>query len=350
VPYGHYSNQRPGGQTQYDVNVTMPLDVWQKRQARTRVAKAAKKVTEAQFQDAVRIQIDNLYTAYVDVLAARETLRFVRAYAAGTEQMLGLKKKLRSFITPSEIDVLNAQVQEAQLGTREAAEALAKANRSLGLLLRMPHQQTNSLELRSLLRDVRPLPMSEQDLVKLGASSRPDLNGYRLGLVRSKADVDLAYANRFSDVYLLYQPYTFQNNSPFGLKSAYSYAFGVTMAVPVFNWNQGNIKRAKINVTQTEFELAHLEQQVEYDVVEAVREFNLSLQTVIELEHEVVPIQRKVLDRAYKGYTGGETSLLEYLEAQREYNERVKRWHEALVRHRRAMLDLNTAVGAGVFP
>ena len=28
VPYGHFSNQRPGGQTQYDVNVTYPLDVW----------------------------------------------------------------------------------------------------------------------------------------------------------------------------------------------------------------------------------------------------------------------------------------------------------------------------------
>ena len=33
VPYGHYSNAQPGGQTQYDVNVTFPLDVWRKRRA-----------------------------------------------------------------------------------------------------------------------------------------------------------------------------------------------------------------------------------------------------------------------------------------------------------------------------
>ena len=52
----------------------------------------------------------------------------------------------------------------------------------------------------------------------MGLSSRPDLNANRLGLTRAHADVKLARANRFSDVYLLYQPYTLQNNSPFGLK------------------------------------------------------------------------------------------------------------------------------------
>ena len=31
---------------------------------------------EAQYQDAVRLEIDNLYTAFVDVLDARETVRY----------------------------------------------------------------------------------------------------------------------------------------------------------------------------------------------------------------------------------------------------------------------------------
>ena len=35
-------------------------------------------VLEAQFQDATRIEIDNLYTRFVDVLAARETVRLAR--------------------------------------------------------------------------------------------------------------------------------------------------------------------------------------------------------------------------------------------------------------------------------
>ena len=68
IPYGNYSTQRPGGPLQYDINITYPLDVTHKRQARTVVARRAKQVLEAQYQDAVRLQIDNLYTAFSDVL------------------------------------------------------------------------------------------------------------------------------------------------------------------------------------------------------------------------------------------------------------------------------------------
>src|SRR3954463_1383572 len=38
VPYGQFNRSVPGGPTQYDVNITYPLDVTHKRQARTAVA------------------------------------------------------------------------------------------------------------------------------------------------------------------------------------------------------------------------------------------------------------------------------------------------------------------------
>ena len=50
-----------------------------KRQARTASAVRATKVTEAQYQDAVRQTIDNLYSGYVDVLQARRTIAFSEA-------------------------------------------------------------------------------------------------------------------------------------------------------------------------------------------------------------------------------------------------------------------------------
>ena len=88
IPYGNYSAQRPGGPLQYDLNVTYPLDVTRKRRARTLVAARARSVLQAQYQDAVRLQIDNLYTAYSDVLAARETIRFAEAAREGLAELL----------------------------------------------------------------------------------------------------------------------------------------------------------------------------------------------------------------------------------------------------------------------
>src|SRR5262249_51166440 len=94
VPYGRFGRDQPGGPTQYDLNITYPIDVSHKRRARTVSAQKAMRVTEAQFQDAVRLQIDNLYTAYIDVVAAEETLRYSRAYAAGITRLLDLNTEL----------------------------------------------------------------------------------------------------------------------------------------------------------------------------------------------------------------------------------------------------------------
>src|SRR4029079_15855039 len=54
VPYGQYTRDRPGGQQQYDINISYPFDLSHKRKARIVAATSARRVLEAQFQDAVR--------------------------------------------------------------------------------------------------------------------------------------------------------------------------------------------------------------------------------------------------------------------------------------------------------
>ncbi len=75
IPYGHFSFLRPGGPPQSDININYPLDLSFKRLARTRSAREAKSAVEAQLQDAIRNQIDNLYTYHVGVVQAGLTLR-----------------------------------------------------------------------------------------------------------------------------------------------------------------------------------------------------------------------------------------------------------------------------------
>ncbi len=122
IPYGGFPKDRPGGQTQYDVNISYPLDVTRKRQARTAVASQARRVIEAQFQDAVRLQIENLYTAYVDVLAARETVRFARTSLTGLGKLLGLAEtqKEKEFSTQAEVNRVKILRDAAEIGVQES--------------------------------------------------------------------------------------------------------------------------------------------------------------------------------------------------------------------------------------
>ncbi len=352
IPYGHFSFLRPGGPPQSDINLNLPLDVTFKRLARIESAKAAKYVTEAQLQDAVRNQIDNLYTFYEDVVAAGLTVQFSELYLTGIRKVLKLTELLYKGDQVQQSDVLTmkANVMKSELQLQEAIIARSKANRALALILNMPLDRVDDIRVRDSVGLLQSAPLSRTDLVAKGLERRPDLAAARIAIRRANADLKLAKANGYPDVYLLYQPYTLQNNTYLGVPSAYSWTLGVTATVPLFNRNQGNVARAKINIPQTEIQMASQERTVVSDVLNAEQELEQSRAAVERLRTEIIPTSRSARDKALDRFRGGNTSALEYLAAQQDFNDVVRAYRDAMVRHRRAILDLNTAVGERILP
>lgn len=352
VPYGAYSRARPGGQTQYDVNISYPLDVSFKRKARIVSSSRAKQVLEQQYRDAVRLQIDNLYTVYVDVLAARATLRFSNASVEGLDTFLVPMERKLAVGAEIKSEVLKVRLQKrlADLTRKDAEASLLKAKRSLATLLNISPDQAQRLDLNSPLRDLAPEAAAEEVLLQIAVQARPDLIANRLGLARAEADVKLALANRFQDVYVLYQPYTLQDNTPSGLKSPSSWALGVTVPIPIYNRNQGQIMRSRLNVGQTRTQIDQAMRQVITDVQSADREYRITREAAEQFDRELKPYAEEILDTARAKYKLESENKLQFLTARNDYVAVVKQYLDVLVRHRRAMLDLNTAVGQRILP
>jgi outer membrane protein, heavy metal efflux system len=352
IPYGSFNRARPGGPTQYDVSVTWPVDVTGKRKARTLVACRAAKVLEAQYQDAVRLQIDNLYTAYIDALDARQTARLT---AASVDGLRGLKADMAAHARAGgravvDLNVIEVQLNNAELTLRDDLATAIKAKQELSALLNLPPTRDDTLELRGSLRVLQPLPPEDPELVPIALAWRPDLQAYRLGIARAEADVKLAHANRYADMYVTYNPFTYQNDLPLGTQSATSWMVAVTAPIPLNNRNQGNIQRAKLNVAQTRSGLAALERRIIAEVFRADQEYDATRASLEEMERELLPAARRVLDAARRDYLAGRVALLDFLAAQHNYNDTVRQYRDHLVRHRRSMLDLNTALGRRVLP
>jgi cobalt-zinc-cadmium efflux system outer membrane protein len=353
VPYGQFNRSVPGGPTQYDLNVTYPLDVSRKRQARTLVAARAEKVLEAQYQEAVRQRIDDIYDAFVlGVLASRQTLRYARLSVAGLQNLATRTEQLykRGQVSLGDFNRVKIQLRTARLGFVDAEASYRKAKLDLGSLMNLSQPEIQAMSIRGTISDKAPLPPSVAELQRIALAERPDVIAYRLGVNRAEADVRLARANRFNDVYVLFQPYTYQNNTPFGLKSATSWAMGVTVPLPIYNRNQGAIQRAVLNVDQTRTELADLERQVMIDVEKAAQEYAVTRHEVEELRDEVIPTARQVRDEARRLYLAGERSIVDYINAQLDFNQIAKQYLDTAIRHRRSMLDLNTVTGRRIMP
>jgi cobalt-zinc-cadmium efflux system outer membrane protein len=350
-PYAPYGPTRPGG-TSYGVTVVQPVDLNHKRAARSEAARAAVTVLEAQYQDAVRLAINDLYLAFVDVIAARETIRYAEASLIGLEQRLQ-KEELRlnagAIIEPDYLDVVN-QRDAAIIGLERAKSQQLQARHALASLLALPPEAVPQLEVRGTIRDSGPRPPPRDELVQTALHVRPDLAAYRLGIRRARADLQVYRKEVIEDVFVIYSPYQTQSNQATGGQAANSFSFGLLGTIPLFNRNQGDIRRAQLNVAQTRVALEAVERQVIAEVDRANLEYFATLNAVERLEKTILPTSLRVRDQIQRLYEQKERSRLDVYEAQRRHNELVRQYRDAVIAHRRAMLHLNTAVAQRVLP
>jgi outer membrane protein, heavy metal efflux system len=352
VPYGSDSVRRPDGPTQYDVNITQPFDYAHKRRYRMASASRAVEVMEAQYQNEVRLTIQNLYIAYVDVLVARETVRYLETSIKGLDEVLRVYEGLyRDKTGPrADVDQARSDREVAVVGLVDAVEAVRQRKVVLGELLGVAPDQAERLELRGTIGDLAAPLDPQADLVPLAMTSRPDVAAFRLGIASAEANVGLQRASRFADAYVLAQPYTYQNNAPYGKQSGTSWALGITVPLPVFNRNQGNIERAKINVYQSEVQLAYQEKRVAIEVRQAIKEYQVSREIADRIRHQVLPDLKRAYTDRLQLFQEGDVNKVVFLDTQRRYNDMAKAYLDAAVRHRRSMLTLNTVVAQRIMP
>ncbi len=351
IPYGNYSPQRPG-ETDYELTLIQPTDVSGKRRRRIQLAQRAERVIEALYQDAVRQEIDKLYTVYLDVLGA--TIR-VRADRADLVLQNERVKVARGLVRPGlqpRADLTQALVNQSRAETalRRSEASLLQWRRDLAVLLAAPVEQADTLTLRDPIRDPSPPPPGVDDLIGLALRIRPDLMAYRLNGDRAQAQVRRTQAERIDDVLFFYTPYQIQDFPSQPAQAAPGWEVGALAVLPVFDRKQGDLARANVEVGQTQTETRGVEQQVVNEVRQAATDYAVSRRSVERYERDILPAARSVLDEKQRLFSSGKEGQDVYLTARKDYNDVIRQYGETLLRHRRDMLKLNTAIGQRLLP
>ena len=184
-------------------------------------------------------------------------------------------------------------------------------------MLDLSPDEARSLELRGSLRDLGPNLPPVDDLIAIAVGQRPDLNAYHLGTARAQAELIQERAERFSNAYFLYTPMVYRDNSQVGLNSATSWGAGLFISAPLFNRNQGNLKRARLNIDQSRIEAAAMEKKVIAEVRQAAQAFDDSYRDAQRLKQVVLPAVHRKSDRTWRRFTSGELGPREFLIIQR---------------------------------
>jgi cobalt-zinc-cadmium efflux system outer membrane protein len=350
LPYQQYSPQRPGV-PMYDITLVQPVDVSGKHRASVRVAEHECRVLEARYRDAVRHEIDRVYTAYVDVLEAQALHKAAKTEVALLSELVETARRLvRQQQRPqTELTAATLRKARAEIALARAEVGLGRARRGLAALLAAP-EKAQALALHGSLHDRASPPPCLEELFRIAAENRPDLDSYRLSVERAKAQVRQARAEGIEDVFLFCSPFQLSDFSPQGKQAATGFELGFLMPIPALNRNQGNVAHSRANVAQLGVEAELVEQQVVSEVRRAAAEYEVSRDEVERYERELLPGVRSVRDDQVRLYANGQLAIDAVLTAQRDYNDVLRQYREALVRHRRSMLELNSAVGRRILP
>lgn len=346
IPYGNYTSEHPGDVT-HGISVVLPVDYNGKRRTRQATAEARRRVRQAQYQNAVRLEIAELGGAYVDVLDARDEVRRVRLRLAAID---GILQGAPRGLDPDQIEGLTLDRETVLMHLGDGEQRLARAKQVLGELLALPPETAAGLELAGTLRDTAPPAPPVETLIDLALRHRPDLAAHRLGIPHAEAEVRQARAERLPNAYFVLSPLDYTQRWVNHEGDSRGWGIGIFLPLAVFDRNQGNIRRSRVNLDRTHAELATLQRRIVTEVITAEQQYRAGRRDLERLEQQVLPALRQRRERARRRYEAGAIDLSDYLAALEDRAAIPRYYQELRVRHRRSMLELNTSIGCRLLP
>ena len=315
------------------------------RNKRVRLEKVNKEIAEHQFEEVLRTLRSELNKTFVEICFST---RSIRIYDKEIESLSLLMKAFREQQNKGNISLLESSRLESLLRSlrkekNEQENNLVNLRGELNLLLSLPAGQDIDLLLDDdILKqvDTAAVPFADMDNM---LSVRPDLKMAHSNVTAAKANLKLQRsmaAPEFSIKGMYDRAGNFINNY---------FAVGVSVSVPIFNRNQGNIKSAKIDIMQNgkeeeyAIEKARMELYAAYSRLQKAVELYRSSND--ELEHNF----GRLIEGVNENFRKRNISMLEFIDYYQSYKETCLQLYELKKDVFLAMENLNTIVGQTVF-
>jgi cobalt-zinc-cadmium efflux system outer membrane protein len=334
------------GPEEFNLRTDFTIERARKRSSRIAVAQHALGVAELEFLNAVRGLRLEVQSAFVEALLARHRVELARQNLETLNRIVEVNQVRWRAGDVAEVELIRSRVAALQ-----QANALRRAELDLRtVLIRLQTLMGRARPapdfdvLGELRRETRVAPLEEW--LKIALENRPDLLALRRAVQRSAAELQLELARAKPDL-TLGSEYRRQQ----GLAGTGNMlGFFVEIPLPVFDRNQGEIARAREELRQAELRVRALEASIRAEVESAYRQWQSSRESLEQIETAMLAQAREVRDITEYAYRRGEASLLEFLDAQRAFNETMQAYYEARAEYARSLYLLESSAGAGGKP
>lgn len=336
-----YTLQNGAGPEEYAGRTDFVLERGRKREARIAVATQDRDIARMNVTAAVRTLTLDVQNAFLDTLLAKENLQLAEENLKSLEGIVNINQTRVRAGDLAPVELSRSQVASLQFQTavQQARLRLIQAKNQLQLLMGRLVPAPDFDVTGDFRRD--RIPQTLETASASALERRPDLAALRITQARSQADLRLQIAQGRVD-YTVGSEYRHQQ----GINgTGNSVGFFFSAPLPVFNRNQGEIARAEREIEQAGARIRALEASVRNDVLNAWQRYQSSQNLVQTVETNMLEQARSVRRITEYSYRRGEASLVEFLDAQRAFNDTVQTWNEARAEYARSLYQLESLAG-----
>ena len=327
------------------VEVEQLIYIAGQRNKRVRVEKLNKEMAVYQFEEVLRTLRSELNTKFIELYYTEKSLSVYDKEIDYLQRLLEVMKEQNekgniSLLEKSRIQALLLSLQQER---NETSNRVISLQGDMKLLLGL-----NATEVFEPVFDetvLKQVDIASIPFIELNnrLAERPDIKMARTNIQVSRANVSLQKSLAFPEV---------------SLKGAYDragnfcdnyFAIGLSVSVPIFNRNQGNIKSARLSVLQNTNREELARKQAENELFTSYARLEKAVKLYNTSNYELERDFEKIIDGVNSNYSKRNISLLEFIDYYQAYKETCLQLYQTQKDVFLAMEDINTVIGSDVF-
>ena len=326
------------------VEIEQVIHLAGQRNKQVRLEKINKEIAEYQFEEVMRTLRQELNEKFVEVYFLSKSIAIYEKEVNSLQALLGGMKvqQEKGNISLMEISRLESMLFSLKKEKNERESDLLTTRGELNLLLNLPEDTQVQLSLdEEVLQQLDLSQLSFADL-KAIINERPDQKIARSTVNASRANLKLQKSMAFPE---------------FSVKGNYDrvgnfindyFAIGVSLSVPIFNRNQGNIKAARFSIQQAGVQQEYAANRADMELFTAYTSLEKATQLYQSTNMDLERNFEKLITGVNENFTRKNISLLEFIDYYDSYKETCIQLYEIKKNVFLAMENLNTIVGQNV--
>src|SRR5277367_2160926 len=307
------SASNPASPYSYAANVNRLFERGEKRRWRLDIAHATTDVTQSQYKDTERQTTLAVKQAFTQMLAAKASLQIADDNLQSYRKTVDLSKARLDAgdISATDFERIDLQLAEFESDDDNAKLNLVQSSDQLQLLLGI-EKPTDTFDITGTL-DPPTLTAPVAQVEQQALQSRPDYLAAQQSVRLADSNIKLAQADGTTDPTI---------GGEYERSATYNTAgFQVSIPLRIFDRNQGEKERTRYEAQSSRFAEIAARNQVVSDVDQAWAAYDAAIHLANRYNGHYLKEAEHVCDNLEYSYRHGGTTLLDYLDALRDYRQ-----------------------------